>query len=212
MARRTLVVTGGLGVLGACVARRAAAEDWRVFSLDQQDVDLTDAEATHRVMGELAAQAGGVDALVNAAGGFVWSPVADADASVWARMTAVNLTTAVNACRAALPYLANSSAGRIVNVGAAGALDAQTGMAPYAASKAGVHRLTESLAREWKGQVTVNAVLPSIIDTPQNRAEMPDADFSAWVSPDELATVILFLASESAGGVTGALLPVMGRV
>jgi 3-oxoacyl-[acyl-carrier protein] reductase len=85
-------------------------------------------------------------------------------------------------------------------------------MGPYAASKAGVHRLTEALAAELKGKVTVNAVLPSTIDTPANRRDMPDSDFSAWVRLDELASVILFLASDAASAVTGALLPVAGRV
>jgi NAD(P)-dependent dehydrogenase (short-subunit alcohol dehydrogenase family) len=85
-------------------------------------------------------------------------------------------------------------------------------MGPYAASKAGVHRLTEALAGEWKGKVTVNAVLPSIIDTKANRADMPKADFAKWVTPQELAEVILFLASDAASGITGALIPVSGRV
>src|SRR6202012_5496740 len=103
-------------------------------------------------------------------------------------------------------------AGRIINVGAMGALQAGAGMGPYAASKAAVHRLTEALATEWKGKITVNAVLPSTIDTAVNRASMPNADFSKWVKPEELAEVILFLASDAASGVTGALLPVNGRV
>jgi NAD(P)-dependent dehydrogenase (short-subunit alcohol dehydrogenase family) len=85
-------------------------------------------------------------------------------------------------------------------------------MGPYAASKAGVHRLTEALAAEWKGKITVNAVLPSTIDTAANRTSMPNADFSKWVRPEELAEVILFLASDAASAVTGALLPVQGRV
>ena len=85
-------------------------------------------------------------------------------------------------------------------------------MGAYAASKAGVHRLTEALAAEWKGTITVNAVLPSIIDTPANRASMPKADFTKWVRPQELAEVILFLLSDAASAVTGALLPVNGRV
>jgi NAD(P)-dependent dehydrogenase (short-subunit alcohol dehydrogenase family) len=92
------------------------------------------------------------------------------------------------------------------------ALQAGSGMGPYAASKAGVHRLTEALASEWKGKVTVNAVLPSIIDTQANRASMPDADVSKWVRPEELAEVILFLAGDAASAVTGALIPVSGRV
>ena len=126
---------------------------------------------------------------------------------------AMNVKTAANASRAALPWLRKSAAGRIVNVGAMGAVKSAAGMGAYGASKAGVHRLTESLAEELKGEgITVNAVLPSIIDTPANRADMPDADFSAWVSPADLAKVMLFLASPDGRAVTGALLPVTGRV
>jgi NAD(P)-dependent dehydrogenase (short-subunit alcohol dehydrogenase family) len=125
----------------------------------------------------------------------------------------MNVTTAANACRAALPHLRASTAGRIVNVGANAALRSGAGMGAYAASKAGVHRLTESLAEELKAdRITVNAVLPSILDTPANRADMPKADPSAWVSPAELSAVILFLASAAASAVTGALVPVTGRV
>ena len=127
-------------------------------------------------------------------------------------MYALNVTTALNASRAAIPHLTSSGAARIINVGAMGALQAGAGMGAYAASKAGVHRLTEALAVELKGKITVNAVLPSIIDTAANRASMPKADFSKWVTPQELAEVILFLASDAAGAVTGALLPVSGRV
>src|SRR5436190_818050 len=101
---------------------------------------------------------------------------------------------------------------RLVNVGAMGAIQAGAGMGAYAASKAGVHRLTEALAAEHKGKITVNAVLPSIIDTAANRTSMPKADFAKWVTPQELADVILFLASDAASAVTGALLPVSGRV
>jgi len=118
----------------------------------------------------------------------------------------------LNASRAAIAHLIASGTGRIVNVGAIGALQAGSGMGAYAASKAGVHRLTEALAAEWKGKITVNAVLPSIIDTAANRASMPGADFKKWVTPQELAEVILFLISDAASAVTGALLPVSGRV
>jgi 3-oxoacyl-[acyl-carrier protein] reductase len=100
----------------------------------------------------------------------------------------------------------------MVNVGAMGALQAGAGMGAYAASKAGVHRLTEALAAEWKGRITVNAVLPSTIDTAANRASMPNADIAKWVTPQELAEVILFLASDAASAITGALIPVVGRV
>ena len=152
------------------------------------------------------------DALINIAGGFSWETVAEGDPKTWQRMYALNVTTALNASRAAIPHLIVSGAGRIINIGALGALQAGAGMGAYAASKAGVHRLTEALAAEYKGKITVNAVLPSIIDTAANRASMPSADFSKWVTPRELADVILFLASDAASGVTGALLPVSGRV
>jgi NAD(P)-dependent dehydrogenase (short-subunit alcohol dehydrogenase family) len=125
----------------------------------------------------------------------------------------MNVKTAANASRAAIPHLRASGSGRIVNVGANAAIKAAAGMGAYAASKAGVHRLTESLAEELKTDgVTVNAVLPSILDTGANRSDMPKADFSAWVAPDDLASVMLFLASEEARAVTGALVPVTGRV
>jgi NAD(P)-dependent dehydrogenase (short-subunit alcohol dehydrogenase family) len=117
------------------------------------------------------------------------------------------------ASRAAIPFLKQSGQGRIINIGANGALKAGAGMGAYAASKSGVHRLTESLAEELKAAgITVNAVLPSIIDTPANRAEMPQADFAKWVTPRALAEVILFLASDAGAPITGALLPVTGGV
>ena len=128
-------------------------------------------------------------------------------------MFALNLTTALNASRAALPHLKSSDEGRIINVGANAALRSAAGMGAYAASKAGVHRLTESLAEELKEtSVTVNAVLPSILDTVQNRQDMPDADPTRWVAPADLARVMLFLASPDSRAITGSLIPVTGKV
>jgi NAD(P)-dependent dehydrogenase (short-subunit alcohol dehydrogenase family) len=226
---KTVVITGGLGALGRAVAQSALAQGARVavvdhaptekaagLGLDQAivlgGVDLTDFAAAQRVMTEVAGRAGGIDALVNIAGGFVWQTLEDGDLSAWSRMYALNVMTAASASKAALPFLLQSGAGRIVNVGANAAAKAGAGMGAYAASKAGVAKLTESLAEELKGRVTVNAVLPSIIDTPANRADMPDADASKWVAPQDLAAVILFLASDAAKAVTGALVPVTGLV
>jgi NAD(P)-dependent dehydrogenase (short-subunit alcohol dehydrogenase family) len=139
--------------------------------------------------------------------------VADGDPAVWDQMFAINLKTALYASRAAIPFLRQSKQGRIINIGANGALKAGAGMGAYAASKSAVHRLTESLAEELKkDNITVNAVLPSTIDTPANRADMPKADFNTWVKPRALAEVILFLASDAGEPITGALLPVTGRV
>jgi len=176
-------------------------------------VDLSDPAAADAAMHKARDALGGLDALINIAGGFRWEKVEEGDGQTWAALHRLNVQTALNASRAAIPYLKASSAGRIVNVGSAAALKAGVGMGAYAASKAGVHALTQALAEELKeAGVTVNAVLPSIIDTPQNRADMPKADPAKWVSPHDLAAVILFLASEEARAITGALIPVTGRV
>lgn len=232
MSDRVYVVTGAFGALGSAVVRAIAAQGDRVVLIDHamnhsddllagirvetfvlSGIDLTDPAMAQAAMTGAHERFGRLDALINVAGGFRWQTLEEGDPSVWDQLYALNVKTAANASRAALPHLKASSAGRIVNVGANGALRAAAGMGAYAASKAGVHRLTESLAEELKGSgVTVNAVLPSIIDTPANRADMPKGDFSTWVTPQELAAVILFLASEAASGVTGALLPVTGRV
>jgi NAD(P)-dependent dehydrogenase (short-subunit alcohol dehydrogenase family) len=128
-------------------------------------------------------------------------------------MFALNVRTAVLASQAALPHLLARGQGRIVNVGAAAASQAALGMGAYAAAKSGVARLTEAMAEEFKDRgITVNAVLPSILDTAANRAEMPDADPTRWVQPQALARVVLFLLSGDAAPITGALIPVRGRV
>jgi 3-oxoacyl-[acyl-carrier protein] reductase len=223
---KVIVVTGASGALGKVVAETALARGARVAGVDHAasqipatasrielgSVDLSDAAAAKEAIEAVAAHFGSCDALINIAGGFAFETVAEGDARTWQRMYALNVLTALNASRAAIPHLAASSAGRIVNIGAIGALQAGSGMGAYAASKAGVHRLTEALAAEWKGRITVNAVLPSTIDTPANRASMPKADFGKWVTPLELAEMILFLVSDAASAVTGALLPVSGRV
>ena len=223
---KVVVITGALGALGKVVTEEALARGARVAAVDHAPsqippapdriefggVDLSDAAQAKKAIDAAAAHFGRLDALINIAGAFAFETVADGDPKTWQRMYAINLLTALNASRSALPHLAVSPSARIVNVGAMAALQAGAGMGPYAASKAGVHRLTEALAAEWKGKITVNAVLPSIIDTAANRASMPKADFSKWVTPHELAEVVLFLVSDAASAVTGALLPVSGRV
>ena len=223
---KVVVVTGASGALGRVVAEAALARGARVAGLDHAaaqvpttsnrielgGVDLSDAAEAKKAIEAVAAHFGKLDALINIAGGFAFEAVAEGDPKTWQHMYTLNVLTALNASRAAIPYLATSASARIINIGAMGALQAGGGMGAYAASKAGVHRLTEALAAEWKGKITVNAVLPSTIDTPANRASMPKADFGKWVSPQELADVILFLASDAASAVTGVLLPVSGRV
>lgn len=225
---RIIVVTGGFGTLGRALAERLLADGARVALLDRAPapasglpavalalggVELADEQACQAAYGQVREALGGIDGIVNVAGGFTWETVEGGALASWDRMYDTNLRTAVASCRAALPHLLARGAGRVVNVGAAAAHKAGMGMGAYAASKAGVARLTEALAEELKDRgVTVNAVLPSIIDTPANRADMPDADASRWVAPAQLAAVVVFLLSSDAAAVTGACIPVNGRV
>ena len=225
MTDRVIAITGGQGVLGRAVVEAALADGLKVAIIDHAPgqsapegvlelggVDLTDPASAQTAIDAVVAHFGRLDALFNIAGGFVWQTTDDADPA-WASMFALNVSTALNASRAALPHLKASAEGRIVNVGANAALKSAAGMGAYAASKAGVHRLTESLAEELKdSSVTVNAVLPSILDTARNRQDMPDADPAKWVAPADLARVMLFLASPGSRAITGALIPVTGRV
>ena len=237
---KVIVITGASGALGKVVAGEALARGARVAGVDYAasqvaatpqrielgGVDLTDAAQARQAMDKAATHFGKLDALINIAGGFAFETVTEGDPKTWQRMYALNVTTALNASRAAIPHLAASNsrdstrvapaaasnAARILNIGAMGALQAGAGMGAYAASKAGVHRLTEALAAEHKGKITVNAVLPSVIDTAANRASMPNADFSEWVTPKELADVILFLASDEASYMTGSEVTIDGGV
>lgn len=228
---KVIVVTGGFGTLGAAVGRLLAGRGSRIALLDRapappatlaaefesghllgSGVDLTDAAAARTAMDAVAARYGGIDALINIAGGFRYEKFVGGDPGTWDFMFAVNLKTAVIATHAALPHLLARGRGRIVNIGAGAALKAAAGMGAYAASKTGVQRLTESLSDELKERgITVNAILPGTIDTPQNRAEMPNADVSRWVAPEAIAEVIAFLVSDAAHAVTGAAIPVFGR-
>jgi NAD(P)-dependent dehydrogenase (short-subunit alcohol dehydrogenase family) len=220
---RSVIVTGGFGVLGSAVAELFASRGDKVAridyapaaseplagSLDIGGIDLTNVDATKGALAKVVAANGGIDVLVNVAGGFAWETLADGSLTTWAKMQSMNVMTAATITHLALGELKKSGGGRIVNIGAGGAVKAGMGMGAYAASKSGVHRMTEALAEELAGSsVTANAVLPSIIDTPTNRADMPDADYSEWVSPDAVAKVIHFLASADGAAITGALIPV----
>ena len=175
-------------------------------------VDLTKMASAATAMETVRTRFGGIDVLVNMVGAFRWQTVESGELDGWDLMYSLNLKTAVVATGAALPQILHSSAGRIINIGAGVASrPAAAGMGAYTASKAGVHKFTESLAEELKDRgITVNAVLPGIMDTPQNRADMPHADFSGWVPPSAIADVIAFLASARAAAMTGALIPVFG--
>ena len=223
---KTFAVTGAFGALGSAVVQELLAQGAHVAAIDRADaprdpaalgkaglhggVDLADTAAAEKVFAAIAKDHG-LHGLVNIAGGFRWEKVVGGSLDTWDTLYQLNLRTAVAASQAALRHLPDG--GRIVNIGANGAVKAAAGMGAYAASKAGVARLTEALAEELKDRgITVNALLPSIIDTAANRADMPDADFSRWVKPAQLADAIVFLLSERASAITGALIPVVGRV
>jgi NAD(P)-dependent dehydrogenase (short-subunit alcohol dehydrogenase family) len=225
---KKIVVTGAFGALGAAVSAAVKSAGAQVACIDFApaskapaacagcvligNVDLSAPAAATQALAAAAAQLGGLDGIVNVAGGFRWEKIADGDIATWDFMFNVNVRTAVNAVRAALPLMKSPGA-RVVNISAAGAVKAATGMGAYAASKAGIAKFTEALADELKDSgVTVNAILPSIIDTPVNRADMPTAEFDRWVKPEQVADLIVFLLSGRATAITGALIPITGRV
>jgi NAD(P)-dependent dehydrogenase (short-subunit alcohol dehydrogenase family) len=231
LAGKVIAVTGGFGSLGTALGIAAIEAGAQLALIDRApvppasklaealssalllgDLDLTAFDAAQRALGAVSQRFGGLDVLVNVAGAFRWQTLADGELATWDLLYSVNLKTAVVTSKAALLHLRARGGGRIINVGAAASGRAGKGMGPYTAAKAGVAKLTESLAEELKDQgINVNAVLPSTIDTPANRIDMPNADFGRWVAPRALADVILFLASDAARAVTGALIPVLGR-
>lgn len=217
---KNIVITGAGGALGKATVSRALELGATVQALDivfsdeplggvtQHIANLLDRDATAALFAAL----GRIDALFNIAGGFAMgTPAFEASDEEWDTMFSINVTTLRNAIKAAVPGMIEAGGGKIVNVGALGALQGQGDMSAYTASKSTVMRLTESLSAELKHRgINVNAVLPSMIDTPANREGMPEADFSEWVAPRDLANVICFLGSDAAKAVHGVLLPVAG--
>ena len=231
MKDKSVIVTGAFGALGRVVARTLAAQGARLALADAAPVvpealasefsahlllpgvDLASQGATQAMVAKAVARHRALDAVVNIAGAFRWETIAEGDPATWDMLFTVNVKTVLHACRASLPHLLDRPGSRIVNIGAGAAGKAAAGMGAYAASKAGVLRLTEALSEETKDRgLTVNAILPSIIDTPANRKDMPDADVSRWVTPEAVADVVAFLLSDAARAITGAGIPVMGRM
>jgi len=233
MQDKVVVVTGAAGNLGQAVAGVLARANARRVLVDRSPdrlaqvyagadpertllvsgIDLTQPSHAVQVVEKTLGKYGQVDVLINTVGGFAGGkPVHEDDMANWERMFALNLNTTLNACRAVIPVLLRQGSGHIVNVAARAALTGVPTLGAYCASKSAVIRLTESLSGELKDHgITVNCVLPGTIDTPQNRRDMPKADFSKWVPPEAIAEAIVFLASDAARAVTGASLPVYGR-
>ena len=226
---KTVVATGGSGAVGAVVVRRfieagalvvvagrnplrpedIAALGDRASQLRHHETDVLD-ETSVRGLFETASAHGGPHILVNIAGGFRFGPaVEEMEEADWDEMLQLNLKSAFLCIKTALPYMKRQDYGRIVSVAARSGLKGDRMVAHYSVSKGGVILLTQAVADEVRDyDITVNAVLPSIIDTPANRAAMPNAKTERWVQPDDLASVMLFLASDEARAVSGAAVPV----
>ena len=231
MTGRVAIVTGGTGALGQAITanllesgaivaipyavaeERAALEGQlapdRRARLLAIAADVTDEAAVGKFVQAVRDRHGRVDAIVNAVGGFAGGDLVSTSLLEWERMMSLNLTSAVIACRAVLPGMIAAASGRIVNIASRSVIPPQGGFIAYTVSKAAVITLTQALAQEVKRHgITVNAVLPSTMDTPANRRAMPDADRSGWVSTADVARVVAFLLSEQATAVTGAAVPV----
>ncbi len=224
---KTVLITGAAGNLGRAVADAFARAGARLVLVDRPGVspalpagahlaveaDLLDGGAVKRAIEQAIGSCQRIDVVCNLAGGFGMGPVVGEGADAqWERMFDLNLRTVLNVSRAVVPHMIAAGGGRIVNVGANSAARGLAQMGAYCASKDALARLTEALSAEVRDQgVHVNAVLPSVLDTPENRAAMPDADASRWVDPAALADAILFLASDAARAIHGALLPVVNR-
>ena len=203
---KRLVITGGFGVLGRTTAQLALSAGAEVALLDRVDlgghdpaislafgdIDLNDEAALGAAFSAISSQWSQIDGVFNIAGAFQWQRVAEAPLSLWREMFNANLLSAVNTTRAAIPHLRAGSV--VVNIAAVAAQKGGVGMGPYTASKAGVLRFTESLARELSPSgVSVYSVSPTILDTPRNRRDMPEADRTHWVAPQDVAAKLLSL-------------------
>lgn len=228
---RTVVITGAAGNLGQALAKGFAAAGANVvlvdldanrlksaFGVDNEKRSLVAAnllkrEEAQRVIDVARQRFRKIDVLCNIAGGFrMGEAVHETSDETWDFLFNLNVRTLLNMVRAAVPALIETGAGKVVNVGAAGALRGGAMMGAYAAAKSVVIRLTEAMSAELRERnINVNCVLPTIIDTPENRAAMPDADPTRWVAPADLAMTIMYLASDNARAIHGAAVPVAGR-
>ena len=232
-AGQVVIVTGAAGNLGGAVAHAFRTAGARLVLVDRApdrlprlfpdladsadhylaaSVDLLDEGAVQAMVDEALRRFGRIDVLVNAAGGFRGgTPCHETPPDAWDLMFSINARTVYVVSRAVVPAMLRQGSGKIVNVSARAALQASAKLGPYSAAKSAVLRLTEAMSAELKaGGIHVNCVLPSTIDTPENRESMPKADPSRWVTPEALADVILFLASDAARAMHGAAVPVYG--
>ena len=227
MEGRVVLITGANGGLGASVvqrfldggatvvgtARKIQPTDFSSPRFTAITADLTNAADVSRMTGEVISRFGKIDALVHVMGGFAGGKtLAETDDATWMQMQNLNLSSAFYVTRAVVPHMRRAGSGRIVAVGSLTAVEPHAGLGAYVTSKAALVTLVRTLALENAAAgITANVVLPGTMDTPANRAAMPNADFSKWLKTPEVAEVTFWLASDSAGVVNGAAIPVRGR-
>lgn len=218
---KVVLIAGGSGALGRTIVPAFLAAGGRVVTADRNPstdhsderlalkADVTDEADVHRLVDEVIRRLGRVDVLVNLVGGFASGRVEDTDVALWQRMLTTNLTAAFLLSKAVLRQMVTGGTGRILHVAAWAAVEPFPGAAAYIVAKSGLLALINVLALELKGSgVTVNAVLPTTIDTPANRASMPEADPATWTRPESIAETLLFLASDEAAQINGAAVPI----
>lgn len=231
---QVIVVTGAAGNLGKAVVSEFLGSRGIVCGLDHRTsrmdefktsgsggglfyafdgVDVTDHANMLSLARKIQDKVGIVRILVNTVGGFsMGDPVHALSATTWQRMMNLNVLSFLNLTAAFVPGMIGNGAGKVIAVGAKAGLQGMANAGAYSAAKAALIRLTESMAGELKpNNIQVNTIIPGTIDTPENRREMPNADFGKWVSPEQVADAILFLSSSAADGITGTALPVYGR-
>lgn len=231
--KKVVMITGAGGNLGAAVARKfqetgarlvliehgsgkleklfpdlAADDNHRFF----ENIDVSDPAAMAELVDKIKKQFGRIDTLVNTVGGYQagW-PLHETPLSVWQHMISLNATSVFVTCQSVIPTMIAQKKGSIINISGGAGLKGTSKNSAYSAAKSAVIRLTESMAAELKADgIRVNCILPGTIDTPENRAAMPKADFSHWVAPQSLADVIVFISSDAASRINGAAIPVTG--
>ena len=208
-----VIVTGASGGLGSVVVMAFAEAGWEVKGLDRgSGADLSTPESARAAVEKAVEQMGGLNAVIHLVGGFALGTMAETDDSVWRKMWTLNLEAALYVMRASVAPLTASAGGSIVVIGSKAGQEPGAGITPYAVSKAALHALVKCAAAELAGTgITVNAILPSTIDTAANRAAMPDADPARWVKPANIASLLLWMASPGGRDMTGALVPLTGE-
>ncbi len=234
LAGKVALITGGTGALGRAVTAgfvEAGATAAVTYVVDREvpeckeclgsradaplfiKANVTIEAEVEELVQTVTQRFGRIDILLALVGGYVGDlPVTRLPETTWEQMMNLNLKSAFLCCKHVVPVMQRSGGGRIVTVSSRAAIKVFPGISAYAAAKAGILTFTETLASEvLKDNITVNAILPSVIDTPANRKAMPGADYSVWVKPEEIARVLLFLCSEASNEISGAAIPVYGR-